>query len=1251
MLNTLGRWWFNDARKVTSRNRPRLFDALQQRAMTDTDHSAPLNPDTPDALSADTVILDTMLRAQQQVTQAGGDFEASLRALVTAALDAVRPADGVVVEQREGDRLRFHLAVGTTASAVGLRIGLGESLSGLALRTQETLLTADAQSDPRTPPFLAQRLNMRSVIVVPLFRHGEPFGILKIHAAAPGVFGSRHVLIAQMLAGLISATFIEDAELTALRAAEATEQHYSHIIDSAIDSAIVSTDLDGIVTSWSKGSETIFGWSEAEMLGQPLDRIYTPEDRHDGRPQEEMRVAAETGRASDERWHIRKDGTRFFAHGAVTPLEGGGGFVKSLRNVTGEHVTREALAASRERLDVALDTGLIGFFDWDVANGISRGDMRTAAFYGVDASRLAHGMPAERMGDNIHPADLAAARKASARAAVSAQDLLQSFRVVTRDGGTRWLLVRGRCIAREGDRPLRYVGTVVDVTVQREAEERLRLSTERLELATRAAGLGSFDYLPQSGVLEWDDRCRALFGLSPGAPVSYEGAFLAGLHPDDRERADKAVAAALDPSGSGDFDVEYRTVGIEDGVERFIEARGLAFFEGGMPVRLVGTVLDVSDSRREQARLRETEERLRLAGRATKDSIWDWDLTRDVVVWNDALRESFGHDLPDGLSNGAWWIDHIHPEDRARVDAAIHAVIDGDGTDWNDEYRFLRADGSHAEVHDRGYVLRDGEGRAVRMLGAMLDQTERKAVQRALERANVDLEETVEERTRERDLIWQTTPDMLCVADFAGFFRELNPAWSDTLGWSSEELCASPFEAFIHPDDIDHTRDAMTALTGGQGVFGFENRYRARDESYRWFSWNAIPREGMVYAVVRDVTAAHEQAEALERAEEQLRQSQKMEAVGQLTGGLAHDFNNLLAGISGSLEMMQMRLSQGRITDLERYMTAAQGATRRAAALTHRLLAFSRRQTLTPSATDVNRLVAGMEELIQRTVGPEIEIETIGAAGLWKTLVDPNQLENALLNLCINARDAMPGGGRLTIETANRILDARAAADRDLEAGQYVSLCVSDTGTGMDRDVIARAFDPFFTTKPIGQGTGLGLSMIYGFARQSGGQVRIYSEVGQGTMVCIYLPRHVGADEAPEQDAAEPAVERHAAAGETVLVVDDEPTVRMLVVDALEELGYAAIEAGDGAAGLKIVQSNVRIDLLITDVGLPGGMNGRQLADAARAIRDELKVLFITGYAENAVLNHGHLAHGMDVLTKPFAMDTLGQRIRGMMEE
>ncbi len=397
------------------------------------------------------------------------------------------------------------------------------------------------------------------------------------------------------------------------------------------------------------------------------------------------------------------------------------------------------------------------------------------------------------------------------------------------------------------------------------------------------------------------------------------------------------------------------------------------------------------------------------------------------------------------------------------------------------------------------------------------------------------------------------------------------------------------------------------------------------------------------------------QAEAQERGrvEETLRQSLKMEAVGQLTGGLAHDFNNLLAGISGSLGLMRMRMAQGRTAEIGRYIDVAMTSVNRAAALTHRLLAFSRRQTLDPKPTDVNRLVGGMEELFMRTVGPGIQIEIKLAADLWPALCDPNQLENAMLNLVLNARDAMPDGGRLLIETTNTAFPNAHSGTHDpqpgrVPAGEYMGLFVTDTGTGMPPDVIARAFDPFFTTKPTGEGTGLGLSMIYGFVQQSGGHVLLSSEKGRGTMVSIFLPRHLGvADDSGEVNAA--IHPPQAKAGAVVLLVEDEVAVRMVIVEVLSDLGYTVLEADNSQSGLRILETRARIDLLLTDVGLPGGMNGRQLADAARELRFGLKVLFLTGYAETAAVGNGRMELGMEVMTKPFDLEKLAAKVEGMI--
>ena len=396
----------------------------------------------------------------------------------------------------------------------------------------------------------------------------------------------------------------------------------------------------------------------------------------------------------------------------------------------------------------------------------------------------------------------------------------------------------------------------------------------------------------------------------------------------------------------------------------------------------------------------------------------------------------------------------------------------------------------------------------------------------------------------------------------------------------------------------------------------------------------------------------HAEAEERGRVEEALRQSLKMEAVGQLTGGLAHDFNNLLAGISGSLELIQKRISQGRASDVDRYINVAMTSVDRAAALTHRLLAFSRRQTLDPKATDVNRLVGGMEELFKHTVGPGIAVETRLAEDLWLALCDPNQLENAMLNLVINARDAMPDGGPLTIETRNSVFPSSfLSADSvpvKVPAGEYMGLFVTDGGTGMPPEVIARAFDPFYTTKPTGQGTGLGLSMIYGFVQQSGGHVLLGSEAGQGTVVSIYLPRHLGSRGDTKAIGALDSP-LSAKAGTVVLVVEDETAVRMLIVEVLSDLGYGVLQAETGQAGLRIIEYGTRLDLLLTDVGLPGGMNGRQLADAARAHSATLKVLFLTGYAASAAVRDGHREPGMEIMIKPFALNALATKIEGML--
>jgi CheY-like chemotaxis protein len=374
-----------------------------------------------------------------------------------------------------------------------------------------------------------------------------------------------------------------------------------------------------------------------------------------------------------------------------------------------------------------------------------------------------------------------------------------------------------------------------------------------------------------------------------------------------------------------------------------------------------------------------------------------------------------------------------------------------------------------------------------------------------------------------------------------------------------------------------------------------------------------------------------------------------METIGQLTGGVAHDFNNLLTIILGNLERLQRRLDSGaETTELKKIAGFAKIGADRAASLTRSLLAFARRQPLDPKPIDLNRLVGNMSDLLRRTLGEQISVEMVGAAGLWRARADPNQLENAILNLAVNARDAMPKGGKLTIETGNTHLDARYAEDARVSPGQYVVLAVSDTGSGMSADVIEHAFDPFFTTKDVGHGTGLGLSQVYGFVTQSGGTVKIYSEIGQGTTVKIYLPRLHG--EAPVE-VTERRVATPVGRDETVLLVEDDDGVRRHSVEMLGELGYRVLEAANGADALAIIDTRPDIVVLFTDIGLPGGMNGRQLADEACRRRPQLRVLYTTGYARNAIVHDGRLDPGVHLLPKPFSYDDLAAALQSVFRD
>ena len=888
----------------------------------------------------------------------------------------------------------------------------------------------------------------------------------------------------------------------------------------------------------------------------------------------------------------------------ISPINGVDGRPERLvsvgRDVTALRRAEQRLESTQARLNLALGaSSMLGIWDWEVSVDRVFADENLARMYGISQVGIDEGMPLETFILAIHSQDRARVKAAFNDAIAKHVEFEEEFRTFSSEVIERWVSGRGRCYYDVEGKPEHFAGILIDITARKRAEDAATRNAERLRLALQAGQLGDWELDVGTGIGVTSPQHDAIFGYEGPAESWNYDVFLKHVHEEDRASVDGSSHHALSHHLAWSFECRiFRP----SGELRWIEVRGEPADKNPVAKvrRLLGVVADITDRKISEASLAASEARLHAITNSIEQMVWSTLPDGFHDFYNDRWYEFTG--VPPGSTDGEGWNDIFHPDDQERAWSVWRDSL-ATGEAYHIEYRLRHRSGQYRWVLGRAHAVRDGAGNIARWFGTCTDIQDIVDAREVLSRSREQLERLVEVRTRERDSAWKNSRDLQVVVDSGGTIRAANDAWLAVLGWSPQDVVGRNHLSFSVAEDRSASEEALKAASRGP-LEPFEHRAVHKDGSFRWLSWVAGAEGDLVYASGRDITADKEAALALNAAQEQLRQSQKMEAVGQLTGGLAHDFNNLLTAIGGSLQLMQSRIAQGRPAEVERYYGAAQAAVKRAAALTHRLLAFSRRQTLDPKPVDVNRLLAGMEELIRRTIGPSVELEVVGAGGLWPTLVDAHQLENALLNLCINARDAMPDGGRITIETANKWFDVREARGRDVPPGQYLSVCVTDTGTGMSPETQEKAFEPFFTTKPLGLGTGLGLSMIYGFARQSGGQVRIYSELGKGTTMCIYLPRFAG--KADEVEALSlPAAPAGGQRGATVLVVDDEPTVRMLITDVLLEAGYAVLDAEDGKSGLAALKSKDRIDLLITDVGLPGGMNGRQLADAARVGRPE----------------------------------------------
>lgn len=720
------------------------------------------------------------------------------------------------------------------------------------------------------------------------------------------------------------------------------------------------------------------------------------------------------------------------------------------------------------------------------------------------------------------------------------------------------------------------------------AEQAAMESADRLRLATQAAMIGTWDFYPATGDLRWDDRCKALFGLSPDAEVSYEGAFLKGLHSDDHERVDHEVQRTLSGENGGSYEIEYRTVGIEDGIERWVFATGNAIFEQARAVRFIGTLIDISARKKAERHLHILND----TGAAVAQEL---DLEKIVQIVTDA-----GVEL-SGAQFGAFFYNVLN----AHGGSYMLYALSGAPRSAFENYPMPRATAVFAPTFLGGGVVRSDDILADPRYGK---NTPRKGM-----------------------------PDgHLPVRSYLAV-----PVTS-----RSGEVLGGLF--FGHAETGKFQMVHETALLGiaGHAATAIDNARLFQAAERELAQRRKAETELQTLNATLEQRVTQEIAERL-KAEEQLRQAQKMEAVGQLTGGIAHDFNNMLAVVIGGLNLAQRKLARGD-ADIGRFVEGAMDGAKRAADLTQRLLAFSRQQPLEPKPLNINKMVAGMRELLDRTLGETISVETVLSAGLWQVEADAAQLESSLLNLAVNARDAMQQGGKLTIETANAFVDERYAKEYGLKPGQFVLIAVSDTGSGMEPEVAAKAFDPFYTTKGVGKGTGLGLSQVYGFVRQSGGNVKIYSEVGVGTSVKIYLPRYVGDPVAAgSQDADTPIEAGHVA--EVIMVVEDDDRVRSMSVEALRELGYTVIEADRPWEAIRMFESGQPVHLLFTDVVMPD-MSGRQLVDRLLKLKPDLKALFTTGYTRNAIVHNGVLDSGTQLLTKPFTIDDLAAKVRSILD-
>jgi PAS domain S-box-containing protein len=999
-------------------------------------------------------------------------------------------------------------------------------------------------------------------------------------------------------------------------------------------------------TAFNRAAEEIFSLKRSDVLGRLLWEVSPGvvgaefERRYRLVMTERSRQEFETYSAlRPDRLHV------------IRAFPFGDGIAVAFRDVTNRERDAKALRARELELARVQRIGGVGGLEVDLRDGFR--NRRSPEYLQL------HGLPPNAANESheawvrrIHPDDRVwVERHFIDVVAGSETEYKSEYRIIRpNDGAIRWIRAVAEIERDETGRALKLVGAHIDITDRKEAESVARASEERLRATTDALPL-LISYVDQDQIFRFANKPYEAW---LGRPVSeIIGSTTASLLSPEAYAVRRPYIERALAGETVSYEAEYRQ---EDRVtlteivhipHRNSEGRVLGFY---------AVVQNITDRKLAERTIAESEARFHSIANSAPVPIWVSRLNGLREFVNKAYLDFLGVPLADALVFD--WRKALHPDDLQRI-LVEQRVGEGSRQPFALEARYRRGDGEWRWLRSESQPRWAPDGRHIGFIGVAHDITTSKLAEQELTRLNETLERRIDERTHRlaaTEALIQTFFEhssechaVIVEAPDRGFiYEELNPATLQLYGKTREQVVGYSIHEVFGRESASVIEDNLKACLRS----GAPTRYE-REQGGEFIEAVATPVPDEPGAPRRVIVSARNVTER-RRLEQQLRQAQKMEAVGQLTGGVAHDFNNLLTLVQGGLDVIGRQLpnvpAPPALARIETARDMALQGVKRAAALTSRLLAFSRLQALSPQSVDANKLVSGVCDLLRRTLGETIALETVLAGGLWRTFADPNQLENALLNLALNARDAMPDGGRLTIETANVYLDAAyvASLSEPVDVGQYVMIAVGDTGAGMDKATRERAFDPFFTTKEVGKGTGLGLSQVYGFARQSSGHVKIYSEAGEGTTVKIYLPRrHNGAE---EENAYKPPVAITSVGGETILVVEDDEMLRTYACDVLRELRYHVLEADSGAAALAMLAGAEKLDLLLTDVVMPGGVNGRQLADQATRRMPGLKVLFMTGYTRNAIIHHGRLDAGVHLISKPFSFADLAAKVRERLD-